>query len=133
MVVRHEANIKTVKANTNDNYVVSVSHDPKTSTFESTMAVVKAVDTIKIVNTKIRGKELDTSKFIMHETPTPATNGSQKVFTVANAYVSGLLEVYLDGLMQIKGTDYTETSSTTFTMVEAPDSDEVLRVNYIKQ
>ncbi len=76
---------------------------------------------------------MDTSRFIMHEIPTPATDGSQKVFTVANAYVSGLLEVYLDGLLQIKDTDYSETTSTTFTFTNAPASDENVRVNYIKQ
>lgn len=69
---------------------------------------------------------------VFQETPTPATDGAQVVFTVANAYVSGTLMVYLDGLRQIPTTDYSETTSTTFTMVAAPDSDEVLRVDYIK-
>jgi hypothetical protein len=87
----------------------------------------------KTVNSKIRGLDVDTSRFVFHETPTPATNGSQVIFTVASAYVSGLLEVFLDGLLQTKNTDYTETNSTSFTFVIAPDSDESLRVNYIKQ
>ena len=95
--------------------------------------VVKSNFSRRVVNTKIRGVDVDTTRFIMHETPTPATDGAQTVFTVANAYVSGLLEVYLDGLLQIKDTDYTETTSTTFTMTSAPDADESLRVNYKKQ
>lgn len=94
----------------------------------------KSNATHKIVNSKIRGFDVDTSRFRWHLTPTPATDGAQLVFTLPNseAYVSGLLEVYLDGLMQTKNTDYTETSSTSFTMVTAPEADEVLRINYIK-
>ena len=70
---------------------------------------------------------------VTRETATPATDGAQTVFTVANAYVSGTLSVYLDGIKQIITTDYAETSSTTFTLVVAPDSDEVLWVSYLKQ
>ena len=95
--------------------------------------VVKSNRRVRVTSTKIKGVDVDTSRFVMHETPTPATDGAQKVFTVANAYVSGMLEVYLDGLLQIKDTDYTETTSTTFTFVNAPASGENLRVNYIKQ
>ena len=67
-----------------------------------------------------------------HETPTPATDGAETVFTTASDYVSGTLKVFLDGLVQIKDTDYSETTSTTFTMAAAPDADEVLWVEYIK-
>lgn len=77
---------------------------------------------------------MDTSRFKFHQTPVPATNGSQLVFTLPNSeeYVSGLLEVFLDGLLQVKGTDYSETTTSTFTMTAAPDANEVLRINYIK-
>ena len=95
--------------------------------------IVKVDKSHKAVNTKIKGKDVDTSRFVYHETPTPATDGAQKIFTVADEYVSGILEVFMDGLLQIKDTDYTETTSTTFTMTTAPDNDENLRVNYIKQ
>lgn len=70
---------------------------------------------------------------ITNEEPTPATDGAQTVFTVANTYVAGTLQVMLDGLVQHLTDDYSETTSTTFTMVVAPESDEELRVNYIKQ
>ena len=73
-----------------------------------------------------------TANFIKHETPTPATDGAQLIFTTTNDYTSGTLEVFLDGLLQIKDTDYTETTSTTFTFTVAPDANEVLRVGYIK-
>jgi len=113
--------------------VVDTNIDTAQTRFIVSQNVVNVEASQKVVNTKIRGKELDTSKFIYHETPTPATDGVQKVFTVANSYVSGLLEVFMDGLLQIKDTDYTETTSTTFTMTNAPDSDEILHTNYIKQ
>jgi len=66
------------------------------------------------------------------ETPTPATNGVQTVFTVANAYVAGSLKVTRASFRMHPTADFTETSSTTFTMVVAPDTGEPLIVDYIK-
>lgn len=96
---------------------------------------VKSSPVRRVVNTKIRGVDVDTSRFIYHETPTPSTDGSQTVFTCANGYVAGLLEVYREGLLQEKDVDYSETSASagTFTFTTAPASDEDLRVNYIKR
>lgn len=78
---------------------------------------------------------MDTSRFSYHKTPTPATDGAQLVFTLPDdeSYVSGLLEVFVDGLLQIKDTDYTETSATTFTMTWAIPANSNLRLNYLKQ
>jgi hypothetical protein len=98
--------------------------------------VVKSNITPKVSNTKIitYGGDLDTTRFRWHVTPTPATDGAQVIFTIPDGeqYVSGLLEVFLDGLKQTKNVDYTETSGSTFTMTVAPDSNEVLSINYIR-
>lgn len=104
--------------------------------------ITKSGDTDKVVRSAVNPKVsnaklnvgLDTSKFRWHKTPTPAVDGSQILFTLPDSeeYVSGLLEVFLDGIMQIKNTDYSETSSTTFTMVIPPAADEVFWINYIK-
>lgn len=106
----------------------------KVTDFSNSTKTIKANNITKVVNSKIN-TFMDTSRFRWHKTPTPATNGVQVLFTIPNSeqYVSGLLEVMLDGIMQTKDVDYTETTSSTFTMVTAPDADEVLRVNYIKQ
>lgn len=97
-------------------------------------SVVKSAKQTKIVNSKINSLGMDTTRFRWHKTPTPATDGAQLVFTVPDSeeYVSGLLEVFLDGILQTKTTDYTETTSSTFTMTSAPDANETLRVNYIR-
>jgi len=96
--------------------------------------VVKSNRTAKVVNSKVNWA-MDTTRFRFNQTPVETPNGAIVIFTLPNseAYVSGLLEVFLDGLKQIKTTDYTETSSTTFTLVTAPATGEVLRINYIKQ
>jgi len=97
--------------------------------------VFKANVSTKVVNSKLNlGADMDTTRFRYHKTPTPATDGAQTIFTLPDgeSFTSGLLEVFLDGLLQIKDTDYTETTSSTFTMVSAPDANEVLRINYIK-
>ena len=101
---------------------------------EKTQSIVKSNRNPRYVNSKIaRTVDVDTARFVKHETPTPATDGAQKVFTVADPYEDGLLDVYLDGLLQVKGVDYSETTPTTFTMTIAPESDEVLKSSYIKQ
>jgi len=70
---------------------------------------------------------------VFNETPTPAVDGVETTFSVASTYIASTLQVVLDGIQQIKTTDYTEsTDGSGFTMVNPPDSDEVLWVNYIK-
>ena len=66
------------------------------------------------------------------ETPTGAVNGSNTAFDTANNYISGKLEVFLNGQLQTLTTDYTETDSNTFTFVTAPQTGDIVRVNYIK-
>jgi len=97
--------------------------------------VVKSNRNRKAVNSKIRGVDVDTTRFRFNQTPVETPDGANKVFTLPNSesYVTGILEVFVDGLQQIKTTDWTETSSTTFSFVAAPDSDENIRLNYIKQ
>lgn len=41
--------------------------------------------------------------------PTPATDGSTTVFTIPFGYIAGTVEVYLNGLIQRPGTDFTES------------------------
>jgi len=75
---------------------------------------------------------LDTTRFIYGETPTPAVNGVQTVFTTAYPYVAGTLGAVRASLRMHPTADFTETSSTTFTMVVAPETGEPLIVDYIK-
>lgn len=44
-------------------------------------------------------------------TPTPATDGAQTVFTIPFGYIPGTISVYLNGLLQIPGTDFTESDN----------------------
>ena len=96
-----------------------------------TPKVVKSNISRKAVNTKIKGVDMDTSRFAWHEVPT--IDGTRKILTIANPYVSGLIEIYRDGAMLKKTTDYAETDSTTITLVSALESAESVWVNYIKQ
>lgn len=70
---------------------------------------------------------------IVNETPTGTVNGTTTLFTTLQTkYVANTLEVFLNGLQQIRGTDYTETSpgSGTFTFTTAPITGDAVRVNY---
>jgi len=71
-------------------------------------------------------------KLVSQTTVTPATDGAETVFITPHTYRTNTLYVYRDQSLLIRGIDYTETTSTTFTMTDAPDSDEILRVSYIK-
>ena len=61
-------------------------------------------------------------------------DSAQTIFTVANAYAAGTLNVYLNGARQRKGAgyQYTETTTTTFTMSAAPSAGDTLLVDYVK-
>lgn len=79
---------------------------------------------------------MTTHTHVFQETPVGLINGSNKVFTVAYAFQAGTLEVYLNGVEQIKNTDYVESSGLGFAMTNAPLSTPIpadeLWVNYIK-
>jgi len=96
--------------------------------------VVKSSSQTKVVNSKINFS-MDTTRFKFNQSPVETPNGVITVFTLPNSdtYVSGLIEIFLDGLQQIKTTDYSETTSSTITMVIAPATGEVPKLNYIKQ
>lgn len=98
-----------------------------------TSKVIRSNVSRKVVNSKVNFS-MDTTRFKFNQTPVETPNGVLKVFTLPSSetYVSGLLEIFVDGLLQIKTTDYSETTSSTFTFVNAPDSDENIRINYIK-
>lgn len=93
--------------------------------------VVKSSITRKVVNTKLRGVDVDTSRFVYQEVP--SIDGTRKILTIASAYVSGIIEVFRDGVNLKKTTDYAETDSTTITLVSALEADEDIWANYIKQ
>ena len=54
--------------------------------------------------------------------PTPACDGAQTLFTLPFGYISGTLQVYLNGLIQRPGIDFLESSflDGEFTMTSAP-------------
>lgn len=55
-------------------------------------------------------------------TPTPVTDGSTTLFTIQFGYVAGTLQVYMNGLQERPGIDFTETDNVagTFTMSSPP-------------
>lgn len=83
-----------------------------------------------VTNTKfIQGS----NSIVVNENPTGTINGSNTSFTTQlGKYVANTLEVFINGVGQIRGTDYTETtpSSGTFTMTTAPATGQVMRINY---
>lgn len=66
-------------------------------------------------------------------TPSGTVNSSNTAFSATEAYTAGTLEVFINGLKQIRNIDYTESDPVTgsFTMTTAPVTDDVIRVNYM--
>jgi len=98
---------------------------------------VKVNKTRRVVSTKIKGVDVDTTRFRYNQAPDETPNGVITVFTIPNSeeYVSGMLEVFLDGIQQVKDTDWEETTSSTYTFINSkvPATGEKVRNNYIKQ
>ena len=59
------------------------------------------------------------------ETP----DGVRTLFSLAQAYTPGSLAVYLNGMLLTPTLDFTEASSTTFSMGEPPLSGDILRAH----
>ena len=106
----------------------------KVTKMSDVFKVTKSNRTHKAVNAKIRGLDLDTSRIKYNQSPVETPDGANKVFTLPSSheYVTGLLEVYVDGVQSTKLVDWTETTSSTFTFTTAPDSDEAVRISYVK-
>jgi hypothetical protein len=69
---------------------------------------------------------------IWGETPIGTIDGTNLSYTTANAYSTGLLAVYLNGLRQRRQDDYTETGTQSFQFVNAPLAGDGLSIDYIQ-
>lgn len=61
-------------------------------------------------------------------------NSSNKVYTLTNPYRSGTTKVYVNGVRYSPGADndYTESAANQITFTNAPDSGDLILVDYIK-
>jgi hypothetical protein len=69
---------------------------------------------------------------IYGEVPTGTIDGANKNFTTANTYRPNLLSVFLNGVRQRRANDYSETSNNSFSFVVAPQSGDILSVDYMQ-
>jgi hypothetical protein len=76
---------------------------------------------------------VNSTNFIVRETPSGTVNGSNTTFTLANTPIAGTEQVYLNGLQQEPGAgnDYT-ISGATITYLTAPLAGDKVRVSYMK-
>jgi hypothetical protein len=95
-----------------------ISKHNKPLTWKTPMREMAALDTTMM-----------TSHYIVGEKPSGSVNGTNKVFTVAHAPLTGKDQVYLNGILQTRGSDYT-ISSSTITFTTAPATGDVIRVIY---
>jgi hypothetical protein len=79
---------------------------------------------------------MNSSNFVVRETPSPAPNGVATVFTATGNAISGSERVYLNGVLMEPGAgnDYTVTTLTplTITFLFVPTPTDKIRINYLK-
>ena len=63
---------------------------------------------------------------------TSQITGLTSVFTVPEAYASGSLRVYFNGVRQVLSVTFSETTNTTFTLSFTPVSGDFLSIDYIR-
>lgn len=69
--------------------------------------------------------------FVYNETPTPTVNGVVTTFATAHPFRTGSLVIYRRG-SRLFNDEFAETTSQSFTLTVAPDSDEPLLVDYMR-
>jgi hypothetical protein len=69
---------------------------------------------------------------VTNEVPVGAINSTNTIYTTAHAFRGNDLFVYLNGVRQRLGADYTILSTTTFTMASAPVTGDTITADYIK-
>ena len=74
---------------------------------------------------------IDITDFIVASTVTGTLNASNKTFTLPSLPVTGTVTLFLNGVAQEAGEDYT-ISGRTITMVDPPESTDTLMANYIR-
>jgi len=75
---------------------------------------------------------IDSISITSNEVPTGLVNGSNVNYTTSAGYISGSLNVYINGVKQALTTHYSETtpSSGTFAMSDAPLTGDIITVSY---
>ena len=74
----------------------------------------------------------DITGSLTEENLSSQVNGSNTAFTTANAYGSNTLRVFWNGQKLIRGNEFTETGSTSFSTTFTPDNDTYITVEYRK-
>lgn len=106
---------------------------------DDTKVVVVVEESIKVVEVGFGGpqgvKGDPGAGAVIREVPTGVIDGSNTIFTSSQDYMPGTLQVFLNGLFQAEGGDFTETdpASGTFTFVEPPWVGDSIQIVYGKE
>ncbi len=82
------------------------------------------------IDTNDLPEELAPTSIVWKETPTGAVNGTNKNFTTSSPYISGSLQVFVNGLAQSGFTTETAPGSGNFSLDVAPKTGDDIKVQY---
>jgi hypothetical protein len=99
-----------------------------------TMTTAPATGTVLLADYEVASSTFDigVNNFITNEVPAGLVNSSNAAFTTASSFIAGTLQVYINGVKQLRTTHYSETvpASGTFAMSDAPITGDVIEVAY---
>jgi hypothetical protein len=99
-------------------------------TYASSYDVDTAKKALRVQIATLSAGGLAASSFIVGEVPTGTKNGSNTTFTLANTPAANKEVLYINGVRQKRGMDYT-IAGNTITMAAAPKSTDDLLTDYI--
>lgn len=81
----------------------------------------------------VQGEKGDSIDIIFNEVPTGVLNGMNAAFTSLFNFVSGTVQVFLNGSLQKIVDDYQVVGNNTITLNFSPMANENILINYVKQ
>jgi len=93
-----------------------------------------SVDSNNVYDTtnEIANNPLGLLDLTMNETPTGAVDGVNAIFTTSAAFLPGQINVYLNGVRQELGVDFTVLTGPQFQMTIPPFVGDIILVDYVR-
>lgn len=115
----------------NDNITITtnpqnINIDVLPSTGDVDITTIPQYITVQVGATVTTGA----GSFVIGETPSGLVNGSNATYTTDHAFVPETMQVFINGVSQTSGVDYTTIGTNTIIMNVSPIVGDYIRVNY---
>lgn len=115
---------------------VNITVEESTNTVNIEVAPIAQTVNIEVAEMGLQGLQGppgESAEIIFNEVPIGVLNGINATFTSVFDFVSGTLQVFLNGSLQKIVDDYQVIGNNTITLNFSPMANENILINYIKQ